>query len=235
MLVSLKEPISVSACRLITPAFLPVLIAQIAWTYHTFHNKVLTGAFSAYSVVTGAIPIMSFACLTLHVWTNAPFFRRFLIRFGNTSNNTSKSILYNRSVILINASLLAWCALAGSILVLPVKSAYNQGQMAGATYIAALHTIETAKATGNIAKLADLTSILEAGGQQSSRSILTKPEADWFTSDTMEKMRQRTNDLCGYIFSSFFIFYLFGAIFPAVALNIYIRNRIKDYDLGSKR
>lgn len=47
----------------------------------------------------------------------------------------------------------------------------------------------------------------------------------------MEAMRCRTNDLTGYIFSPFFIFYLFGAIFPAVFLNIYIRNRIKDYDL----
>lgn len=49
----------------------------------------------------------------------------------------------------------------------------------------------------------------------------------------METLRHEANDLGGYTFSPFFLFYLFGAILPAILLNVYIRNRIKDYDLGS--
>jgi hypothetical protein len=48
----------------------------------------------------------------------------------------------------------------------------------------------------------------------------------------MEATRHRANDQTGAVFSPFFIIYLFGAILPAVLLNIHIRNRIKDYDLG---
>lgn len=142
-----------------------VLIGQIAWTYRTLHEKVYTGAFSAYSVVTGAIPIMSFSCLTLHVWTSAPPFRRFLIRFGATSTGASASIVTNRSVILINFSLLLWCVLAGIVVALPGRNAYKQGVMAGATYDAALRIIDRAKSTGNLGELAGLTATLGNAGE----------------------------------------------------------------------
>lgn len=48
----------------------------------------------------------------------------------------------------------------------------------------------------------------------------------------MEAARRRSNDQTGAVFSPFFIFYLLGAILPTVLLNVYIRNRIKDYDIG---
>lgn len=50
----------------------------------------------------------------------------------------------------------------------------------------------------------------------------------------MEATRHDTNRISGYIFGPFFTFYLFSTILPAILLNVYIRNRIKDYDLGSK-
>lgn len=149
-------------------SFLPVssvLTGQIAWTYRTLHERAFTGAFSAYFVATGAIPIMSFSCLTLHVWTSAPPFRHFLIRFGSTSKSASTSIITNRSVILINFSLFLWCVLAGVVVALPARSAYKQGDLAGKTYDAALRIIDRAKSTGNIGELAGLTSILDNTGK----------------------------------------------------------------------
>ncbi|KAK9900189.1 hypothetical protein P389DRAFT_165385 [Cystobasidium minutum MCA 4210] len=186
-----------------------LLIGQIAWTYRVLNEKIYTGAFSAYSIIVGATPIMSFSCLTLHVWTKAPPFRRFLIRLGNSAKNPPTSLLHNRAVILINTGLLLFAVFAGSILIIPGRHGYKSGDMAGATYKAAMQVIDQAKATGNVAGLAGLTTVFA-------------------NSDSMELARRKVNDINGRIFSPFFIFYLFAAIFPAIFLNIYIRNRIKD-------
>ncbi|KAK9900190.1 hypothetical protein P389DRAFT_9126 [Cystobasidium minutum MCA 4210] len=190
-----------------------LLIGQIAWTYRVLHEKFYTGPFTSYSVALAAIPIISFACLTLHVWTKAPPFRRFLIRLGNSAQTPSTSRLQNRAVIFINASLLVFCIFAGAIVAVPARHAYKSGDIAGTTYKAALRIIDQAKASGNVAELAGLTSIL----------------AD---TDAMETARHENNDIGGRLFSSFFIFYLFGAIFPTIFLNVYIRNRIKDYGMN---
>lgn len=206
-----------------------VLIGQIAWTYRVLNEKIYTGAFSAYSIIVGATPIMSFSCLTLHVWTKAPPFRRFLIRLGNSAKNPPTSLLHNRAVILINTGLLLFAVFAGSILIIPGRHGYKSGDMAGATYKAAMQVIDQAKATGNVAGLAGLTTVFANSGVLPLDSLTAASVLILLTiADSMELARRKVNDINGRIFSPFFIFYLFAAIFPAIFLNIYIRNRIKD-------
>lgn len=140
-----------------------VLLGQIAWTRITFTSHRYTGAFTAYSVVVGAIPIISFACLTLHVWTNAPPFRRFLIRLNTSRDKATRGL--DRSVIFINTSLFLFCGFAGGLLALPGGQAYHQGDTAGRVYAEAIKILDDAKVTQDVAALMNLTPIMAKFGE----------------------------------------------------------------------
>lgn len=127
----------------------------------TLSNKTYSGSFTAYSMLVGAIPIVSFAGLTLHVLTNAPPLRRFLIQLSRGSSTLG----YDRAVVLLNASLFVWCAFAAGILVLPAKTAYGQGDTAGKVYAAAMDILTKAKATQDVAALVNLTPIMAQFGE----------------------------------------------------------------------
>jgi hypothetical protein len=150
--------------RLTCTSLRAVLIGQIAWTYMTLTYKKYSGSFTAYSEIVGAIPIISFAGLTLHVLTNAPPLRRFLIRIS-TGSRGAYTLGYDRAVIFINASLFIWCAFAAGILVLPAKTAYEQGDTAGKVYAAAMDILAKAKPTQDIAALVNLTPIMAQFGE----------------------------------------------------------------------
>lgn len=150
-----------------------VLLAQIAWTHITFSTKVYTGSFTSFSIVAGAIPIISFAGLSLHVLTNAPLLRKLLIRFSAGRKDAPATGRYDRSVILINVSLFVWCVFAGAILCIPGKKAYRQGDMAGKMYEGVIKNLQKAKVTQDIGALAELTPLMSQVGKSIPVELLS--------------------------------------------------------------